>query len=79
MVKILRHITLKIFLLVLFLLPTITSVAQCPMCKMSAEQSDIRRNLNTGILYLLAFPFLLMGGAMLWWYLNRSKFENPQN
>jgi hypothetical protein len=77
--KIFRHITFKIFLLVVLMMPAITTLAQCPMCKMSAEQSDIRRNLNTGILYLLAFPFLLMGGAMLWWYLNRSKFENPQN
>lgn len=61
------------------MLPTITSVAQCPMCKLSAEGSDIRKNLNSGILYLLAFPFILMGGAMLWWYLNRRKYATPQD
>ena len=76
--RISRNIVFKLVLVVTFLMPTITAIAQCPMCKMSAEQSDIRRNLNSGILYLLAMPFLLMGGALLWWYINRNKFENPQ-
>jgi len=76
MVRIIRHIILKVFLLMFFILPAVTSVAQCPMCKMSAENSDLKAGLNTGILYLLAMPFLLMGGIYLYWYFNRKHFEN---
>lgn len=47
--------------------------AQCPMCKMSAESNlknggSVGRGLNAGILYLLATPYLLVGGlGYLWW------------
>jgi hypothetical protein len=71
-----RNIGLKLLVLACFLLPVITASAQCPMCKLSAETSDIRAGLNTGILYLLAAPFLLVGGAYGYWYLNRKQFEN---
>ena len=74
MKRIVVHITTLIFALACFLLPVVT-YAQCPMCKLSAEHSDIREGLNTGILYLLAAPVLLLGGAYLYWYLNREKFE----
>ncbi len=58
------------------MLPAVTAWSQCPMCKMSAENSDVKAGLNTGILYLLAMPFLLMGGIYAYWYFNRNKFEN---
>lgn len=74
-----KNISIKLFVLACFFLPTITSMAQCPMCKLSAGDSDVRAGLNDGILYLLAAPFLLMGGALLWWYLNRKKYENYTN
>jgi len=54
-------------------------MAQCPMCKMSAE-SNMRdggtagNGLNAGILYMLATPYLLVGTlAYLWW---RNKKRN---
>lgn len=72
----LKSISIKLTALAVLLLPWITAAAQCPMCKLSAENSDIRAGLNTGILYLLAAPFLLMGGAFAYWYFNRKKFEN---
>eukprot|EP01133_Synstelium_polycarpum_P003377 gene3377-3837_t len=44
-----------------------TAVAQCAMCTISAEQGVKNGNtqskgLNTGVLYLMAIPYLLIGG-----------------
>lgn len=47
--------------------------AQCPMCRMSAEMNmknggTAGNGLNSGILYMLAAPYLLFGiiGYMYW-------------
>lgn len=53
-------------------------MAQCPMCKATAESSleaggSAALGLNTGILYLFVTPYILvmvLGG--LWWF-NRKK------
>lgn len=66
----------RILLILVSLLPVLTALAQCPMCRMSAEQSNVRNGLNTGILYLLAAPFVLMGGVLAYWYFNRKEFTN---
>lgn len=57
----------KLFLLILLIviLP-LTGEAQCAMCKAIAETnqasgSSVADGLNSGILYLMAFPYLLMG------------------
>ena len=50
--------------------------AQCPMCKASTEGSNYAKKINTGILYLLAFPFVMAGGFGTYWYLNRNKFHD---
>lgn len=52
--------------------------AQCPMCKMSAESNlknggTAGRGLNTGILYMLFVPYLLVGSMAYWWWRNRRK------
>lgn len=49
--------------------------AQCAMCRASAEGTEIAKGLNTGILYLLAFPFIVIFGGGIYWYLNRKKFQ----
>jgi len=60
---------------ILLLLLQITSVlAQCPMCRKSAENSQYANSLNFGILYLLLFPFILMIGGGIYWYFNRKKY-----
>jgi hypothetical protein len=51
------------------------SVAQCPMCKASAESSikggsKMALGLNKGILYLLMMPYLLFSIIFLLWYRN---------
>ena len=57
-------------------------LAQCPMCKMAAE-SDMKaggtagRGLNSGILYMLSAPYLLVGGiAFLWWKNRRDEADD---
>jgi hypothetical protein len=55
------------------------AVAQCPMCKMSAESNlknggTAGKGLNTGILYMLALPYTLVGViGFVWWKNNRRR------
>lgn len=49
--------------------------AQCPMCKASASHSEYAKSLNSGILYLLAFPFVTIAGVMIIWRTNKEKFK----
>jgi len=71
-----------IFITVLILI-TYPIYAQCPMCRISAETNmanggDEGRGLNTGILYLLSLPYLLIFGLGYVWYRNRKKVENTE-
>ena len=59
-----KHYIILIVILLLVLLPNITE-AQCAMCKASVESSQGQKNsvaggLNSGILYLMAVPYLLI-------------------
>ncbi|MBK7410232.1 MAG: hypothetical protein IPL49_05950 [Saprospirales bacterium] len=52
--------------------------AQCPMCRMSAESNlkdggTAGKGLNTGILYMLVTPYLLVGFFGYMWYRNRRE------
>lgn len=74
---------LSIFLLVFScsILSAPEATAQCPMCKMSAE-SNLKNGgssgsgLNAGILYMLATPYLIVGGIAYVWWRNRRKEED---
>ena len=55
-----------------------TANAQCAMCSVNAEQSVKNGNsqgkgLNTGILYLLAIPYVLLTGIGVLWYMKFRK------
>lgn len=55
-----------------------TASAQCAMCSVNAEQGTKNGNtqgkgLNTGILYLLAIPYVLITGVGVLWYLRYRK------
>ncbi|TDQ06586.1 hypothetical protein [Pedobacter metabolipauper] len=72
----------KVFVLLFMLLLTASSMntatAQCAMCSISAEQGTKNGNtqgkgLNTGIIYLLAIPYLLISGMGALWYLKYRK------
>lgn len=59
------------------------SQAQCPMCKLSAEQNlkdggTAGKGLNAGILYMFSAPYLLVFGIGYVWYRNRKK-EDEQD
>jgi len=65
----------KVFILVaLLLLTQIDAVAQCAMCRTTVEssisngRSNIATGLNTGILYLLAAPYLIVAAIAFLWF-----------
>ena len=64
-----------IFIFVLFLSQNVD--AQCAMCKAVVESGDaeIAEGVNTGILYLMAFPYLLVAVAGFFIYKNRKKLK----
>lgn len=71
----------KIFLLAAILVLTqIDAVAQCAMCRTTVEstisngRSNIATGLNTGILYLLAAPYLIVAAIAFLWF-RQSKQE----
>lgn len=62
----------KIFLLVtgFLLLPSLAE-AQCSMCRAVLETGDSKvtaEGINDGILYLMIFPYLLIGGIAYYFY-----------
>ena len=56
---------MKKFVFILTLLFSEIISAQCAMCKAVVESGDaeIAEGLNTGIIYLMAFPYILVGVA----------------
>ena len=66
---------LIIFLFILFL-PALAE-AQCAMCRAVLESEDSKaaaEGINDGIIYLMVFPYLLMGGIAYFIYRSfRSK------
>lgn len=60
--------------------PNMEINAQCPMCKIGAE-SNLKnggaagKGLNTGILFMLSMPYLIVGSIGYMWWRNRNKGE----
>lgn len=56
-----KKIFLNFFFLIIF--STISSYAQCAMCKAVVENGDVdmAEGVNNGISYLMVFPYLLVG------------------
>jgi hypothetical protein len=73
-----------LFSIVVFLVSTSLSIAQCAMCRMTVEstvsngRSQIASNLNTGILYLLATPYILVAIVGYLWWASSKKNISPQ-
>ncbi len=74
----------RLFFLILFvLLLQLDAQAQCAMCRTTVEstvsngRSNIATGLNTGILYLLTAPYLLVG-AVAWLWFRQSKQEQKE-
>ncbi|MGX1928774.1 hypothetical protein [Flagellimonas sp. 2504JD4-2] len=64
------RIKLCIVLIVAVLLPQITE-AQCAMCRAVVESEvggDTAEGINNGIVYLMAIPYILVGGLFYFVY-----------
>ena len=62
-------------LLLFTLVAPVASFAQCSMCKAVAETADgggFGAGLNYGILYLMIFPYLIIGGIAFKLYRSRK-------
>jgi hypothetical protein len=60
----------RIFFCITFVFCHVFSYAQCSMCRAVAESShnggsSIANGLNTGILYLMLFPYILLVYALI--------------
>ena len=65
-------------LVLLFFLISFESYSQCAMCKAIAEsdpqgKESLFEGLNSGILYLMGIPYLLLSIALVYIYINRKK------
>ncbi|TXF88436.1 hypothetical protein FUA23_14975 [Neolewinella aurantiaca] len=55
-------------------------LAQCPMCRATAETNLANggtegKGLNNGILYMLGMPYILIGTIAILWWKNRKTGE----
>ena len=71
-----------VFILLSAIAVSNTAIAQCAMCSVNAEQSVKNGNtqgkgLNTGILYLLAIPYVLLTGIGVLWYVKYRRKAGP--
>ena len=65
----------KKILLFFGLLASIDGYAQCAMCRAVVEQGgeEVAEGINSGIVYLMAFPYLLVAGAVFLFYRSWKK------
>ncbi len=76
------RVLLYVLVFAAFMLVASEMLAQCPMCRMSVQSNledggSAGKTLNTGILYLLATPYLAFGIlGYLWW---RNRIKNPED
>ena len=66
----------KLFFLLVILVINITAFAQCSMCTKTAQQLGEKpaQGLNSGILYLMFAPFIIVGFVgYRWWKGQKSE------
>ena len=73
-----KRLVVLTLLLILLFLPGSELLAQCPMCRATAESNLANggtegQGLNQGILYLLGMPYVLVGTVAFIWWRNRKK------
>jgi hypothetical protein len=76
-----KRLLFVLFLFAASILVSPSVKAQCSMCTISAEQGTKNGNtqgkgLNSGIVYLLAIPYILIAGIGVLWYKNYRKKAN---
>lgn len=70
-----------LFVVSLLLLISFDASAQCAMCRAVLETEEgqsAAKGINDGIVYLMAFPYLLMAGVgyFIWKSRRKSRAEN---
>lgn len=79
-----RTLTSYLFALVLLLVVRFNTAAQCAMCRATVENNvsngelSIGAGLNTGILYLMLLPYIILGTIAYLWYRNSRKYTDQQ-
>ena len=65
-------------LLILFVIPVKTVVAQCAMCKAVVENGNasMAEGVNNGITYLMIFPYILVGVLLFAIYRYKKTAKN---
>ena len=72
-------------LVLLLLACLLDAEAQCAMCRATVEKgnaegtSKIGAGLNTGILYLMAIPYVVAGTIGFFWYRQHKLSKKQQN
>ena len=79
-----RVVFLIVLVLLIFLLTQADLLAQCPMCRMSAESNlknggTAGKGLNNGILYIFVMPYLLVGVIGYMWWKNSKKNKEKED
>ncbi len=79
-----QRIKILIFTIIAFLAVNIAGYAQCAMCRATLEtnvsngsETVLAAQLNIGILYLFASPYLIIATVGFFWYKNSRKSKNP--
>ena len=78
-----KWMILVLLILVFISFDMAEAVAQCPMCRMSAESNlkdggTAGRGLNAGILYMLSMPYLLVAGIGYVWWKNKKNSDDDE-
>jgi hypothetical protein len=70
------------FIFILLFLFSYTGEAQCAMCRAvieSEENGEMAKGINNGIIYLMVFPYILVGGIGYIIYRSRRKRKINQS
>ena len=72
------------WLLIILFFAAHMSYSQCAMCRIVAESSQdsgetIANGLNSGILYLMSFPYILIVIGLVVMYFREKKIKSPNS
>ncbi|MEZ4777798.1 MAG: hypothetical protein R2786_00245 [Flavobacteriaceae bacterium] len=73
---------IKFLIMILFLLAVLPADSQCAMCRAvleSEEGNATAKGINNGIVYLMLFPYLLIGGVGYLIYKMRQKHRKYED
>jgi hypothetical protein len=81
--RIQKYLPVILLLLLFFLSGGGELLAQCPMCRATAESNLANggtegQGLNNGILYLFFAPYLIVGTLAFLWWRNRVKNQEEE-